>query len=75
MHEIKFTYINYKGEIAERTVEFHRLEYFAKPGFGYNGGWFLTGFDQGRKEIRSFALGNIVIPLGSLFYTLMEVKP
>jgi predicted DNA-binding transcriptional regulator YafY len=75
MYEIKFTYKNYKGEISERTVEFQKLEYIARPGFGYKPSWFLTGLDKDRNEIRSFDLGSIVVPLGSSFYTLMEIKP
>lgn len=75
MIEIKFTYTNYKGEVAERTVRFQALEYLASPGFGYGAGWFLTGYDLDRKMSRSFALTNIVVPAGKYYYSLLEVKP
>lgn len=59
MQEITFTYSNHRGEVEKRTIIPHKLEYMPKPGFGYEPGWFLTGYCKGRKALRSFALTNI----------------
>lgn len=59
---ITFSYKNYRGEIRVRHVEPHAIEWLDTPGFEYEPGWFLTGFDDDKRAVRSFALSNIVLP-------------
>lgn len=57
-----FLYKNHRGEIAGRTVTVHGLDYMVAPSFGYDPGWFLTGYCHDRKALRSFALNNMILP-------------
>ena len=55
---VTFDYLNYRGELGERSVEFRCLaygsnEYYPSPT------WFLHGFDMDKKAERSFAFTNI----------------
>lgn len=57
---ISFDYINHRGELRRRHVRPVSIRFNADPGYGYAPGWFLTGFDIQKEEIRDFALLNIV---------------
>lgn len=67
-----FAYRNYRGEISERRVHIHCLEYLLDPGFNYKPGWFLSGFDVDKQARRSFALDNIMRPLGSIRFSIPD---
>lgn len=62
---VKFDYCNHKGVCRKRTVDVTSIDFHSKPGFGYEPGWFLTGIDQDKRQVRSFAVCNIVIETGS----------
>ena len=51
---VVFTYVNYKGEQSQRYVEVDAVEFLNKPGFGYQPGWFLSGWCSKAKARRSF---------------------
>lgn len=61
MTTIRFTYTNHHGKVAERTVDVDSLEYYNSPGFGYEPGWFISGFCHDKQARRSFALEHISI--------------
>lgn len=61
MITVTFDYINWKCEIKTRTVDVESVEFLFNPGFGYDAGWFLTGFDHEKQARRSFLLNNIII--------------
>jgi hypothetical protein len=61
MSKAIFLYKNHRGETELRKVSQVRLELIKNPGFGYQPGWFLSGWDIARQAKRSFALSNIVI--------------
>lgn len=67
-----FEYKNYRGEIATRTVHVYCLEYRQTPGFGYEPGWFLSGFDVDRQAMRSFALENIIRSYGAIRFSIPD---
>lgn len=54
-----FKYKNHRGEIAKRRIIPDALEFFLDPGYDYQTGWFLSGFDLDKNARRSFALCNI----------------
>lgn len=61
---IKFRYLNHRGEMWERTLDVTAIEFIHKPGYGYQPGWFISGFDRDRQGDvrRSFALSHIDLP-------------
>ena len=61
MPTLKFDYLNHNGKLAERTVRVETLELLISPDYGYQPGWFLTGFCFTKQARRSFALSRIVI--------------
>lgn len=58
---ISFTYRNHKGVTEERMVTLDAVEFVREPGFGYQSGWFVSGFCHKKKERRSFAFSHIVM--------------
>jgi hypothetical protein len=62
MTVVTFRYLNYKGEESDRTIADPVLEYHSHPGFGYQPGWFISGYDASRDARRSFALTHIILP-------------
>lgn len=56
---IKFKYLNHKGATSMRTVNVIGVDYISSPGFGYQAGWFLTGWCHDKQATRSFALSHI----------------
>ena len=64
---ISFTYTNHRGETRQRTIHPFGIEYLKTPGYGYEPGWFVRGFDPEKKAVRSFALINIHTNDQSLF--------
>lgn len=58
---MRFTYINHRGQQSERNVDIDSLEFHYNPGFGYQPGWFISGFDHDKADRRSFALSRIVL--------------
>lgn len=60
--KIYFTYRNHRGEIERRTVTPTEIEFIANPGFDYQSGWFLSGWDHDKQARRSFALSHIIVP-------------
>lgn len=72
---INFPYINHRGELGYRLVRPESLDYLSKPGYGYQPGWFLAGWDLDKKQRRSFALANIQLPANEIFSLIFrEVK-
>lgn len=63
---ITFTYKNHRGEISVRLVTPDSIEYVAEPNldYGYQPGWFLSGYDHHKKARRSFALTHIQLDDG-----------
>lgn len=61
-HTIKFTYRNHRGKESQRTVDVDAVEFVHKPGFGYQPGWVISGFDHDKQARRSFKLSHIVFP-------------
>jgi hypothetical protein len=62
---LKFTYTNWKGVTAERTVTPQRLFYGEQP---HHDGpqWFLHAFCHDRRAPRTFAFNDIRKPVGAL---------
>lgn len=58
---MKFQYLNHNGKLAERNVDIDSLEFHRNPGYGYQPGWFISGFDHDKAARRSFALSRIVL--------------
>lgn len=73
---IKFEYKNHRGEVTQREIILDALEWINAPGFYYQPGWFLSGFDCDKQARRSFALCNIILPEGAerRFYKLITFK-
>lgn len=62
MHEVKFLYVNHKGQRRMRRVGGAlSLDFQRSPGYGHQPGWFLSGMDLDKNEPRSFALSHIVL--------------
>lgn len=59
---ITFNYLNHRGETEERTIDVAAVEFQRNPGYGYQPGWFISGFCHDRKARRSFALNRIILP-------------
>lgn len=59
--KVSFVYRNHRGAQSWRTIEFDSLEFHFNPGFEYQPGWFISGFDLERNARRSFALSHIVL--------------
>lgn len=60
---INFEYRNHRGEQSMRRVEVVQVAWLRLPGWGYQPGWFLVGYDTARNnELRHFALSSVVIP-------------
>lgn len=57
---IKFQYRNHRQEINERDVTLDSIEFLEKPGYGYEPGWFIQGYDHDRSARRSFKFENII---------------
>ena len=55
-----FTYLNHAGKKSVRTIDVECVEFIRSPGFGYQSGWFLSGFDSEKQARRSFALDRII---------------
>lgn len=60
---ITFSYRNHRQEVNERDVTLLSIMYLEKPGYGYEPGWFLVGYDHDRADERVFKFENI-IPAG-----------
>lgn len=58
---MKFQYLNHNGNLAERNVDIDSLEFHHNPGYGYQPGWFISGFDHDKAARRSFALVRIIL--------------
>lgn len=58
---ITFTYLNHSGKKARRTIDVDSIEYQNFPGFGYQAGWFVSGFCHDKQARRSFALNRIIM--------------
>ncbi|RWB40431.1 MAG: hypothetical protein EOQ44_25140 [Mesorhizobium sp.] len=74
---IEFMYLNHRGETAKRRIEVDSIEFHRNPGFGYQPGWFVSGFDLDRNNRRSFALSRIVLPehdTNNVVFRLMTLK-
>lgn len=61
MIRIQFDYLNHNGVLSRRDLEVDALEFQYKPGFGYQPGWFISGFDHNKAARRSFALSRIIL--------------
>lgn len=60
--ELSFTYKNWKGRTAERTV-IHPNMIFKENEYHDGPQWFLVAFDKERNAWRDFALADILTPL------------
>lgn len=60
-----FAYKNHRGEVNNRTVDVDSIEFIttvhADDDYGYQPGWFLSGWDHTKQARRSFALCNIIL--------------
>lgn len=61
MREVSFAYRNHRGELETRRVVPEAIEFHANPGYNYQPGWFLTGYDLDRQAVRSFALSHMIL--------------
>lgn len=68
---MEFRYKNYRGEISNRRVAFTDLVFMTEPGFDYQPGWFVGGYDLDRKERRTFALTSIILPTEMKLYHVL----
>ena len=57
---ISFDYLNHNGKTAKRTVTVDAVEFFSKVHFGYQPGWYISGFCHDKQARRSFALSRII---------------
>ena len=77
---LEFQYINHRGEMSLRTLDVDALEFHFNPGYGYQPGWFISGFDMERQARRSFALSRIMfeeignLGPGNRVFRLLTVK-
>lgn len=74
---IEFQYINHRGETRIRTVDVDSVEFHHAPGYGYQPGWFVSGYDHDKNNRRSFALNRIVFPdhgEGNKVFKLINMK-
>jgi predicted DNA-binding transcriptional regulator YafY len=77
MPTIQFLYLNHAGKLSGRTVTVDSVEFHRNPGFGYQPGWFISGFDHDKAARRSFALSRIQLPEeegSNKTFRLMNVK-
>lgn len=58
---IEFQYTNHKGVTAKRRIVPASIDFLHKPGYSYQPGWFLHGFDLDKNAPRSFALTHVVL--------------
>lgn len=58
---ITFTYLNHRGDREERTIDADKINYENHPGYGYQAGWFISGFCHKKQAYRSFALNRIIL--------------
>lgn len=56
---VRFLYVNWKGERADRHVLPIRI-WYGKTNWHPELQWFLQGFDLGKQELRDFALDGII---------------
>lgn len=71
---VKFFYKNHRGEVSEREIDIDSLEWISNPNYGYQPGWFLSGFDLVKNARRSFALCNMVLkPDAKGFFKLFKM--
>lgn len=72
---ITFNYLNHRGARSERTVDVETVEFIRAPGYGYQSGWFVSGFDHDKMARRSFALSHILMPDDTPppFFTLLQL--
>jgi len=56
---IAFDYMNHKGVTRRRKVRVTSLDFLRTINFGYQPGWYITGVDIEKDQIRSFALSHI----------------
>ena len=68
--EDKVWYRNHRGETKQRHVAIDSIEYLHNPGYGYQSGWFISGFDIEKQARRSFAFSNIDYGLGDKNFPL-----
>ena len=57
--ELRFTYTNYRGEVAERRIHPQRI-YFGNTPWHPDTQWLMEAYDLDRKEMRDFALRDMV---------------
>lgn len=75
---VRFKYNNYKSDISDRFVAVECIEYIADPSkvskhlASYAPGWFITGMDLDKNQVRSFALSHMVSVGGVLPRILVE---
>lgn len=71
---IQFTYRNHRGNERLRTIDVDSVEFIRNPGFNYQPGWFVSGYDCDKEARRSFALTHIVLPDSETvrFYKLLD---
>lgn len=70
---IAFEYLNHNGKRSDRDVDIDSLEYHRNPGFGYQPGWFVSGWDYDKANRRSFALDRITISADQI-YKLIKIQ-
>lgn len=72
---ITFEYLNHRGKQMARTVDVEAVEFIREPGFGYQSGWFISGFDHDKQSRRSFALDRIILDHDAppKFFTLIKL--
>lgn len=60
--KIEFDYLNHNGHTSTRHIEVDSVEFHHRPGWGYQPGWFVSGWDFDKHSRRSFSLSRIIIP-------------
>jgi predicted DNA-binding transcriptional regulator YafY len=59
---VTFVYKNHRGDIRERVIIPDAIEFISVSNFGYQPGWYLSGYCMDKCARRSFNLAHIIFP-------------
>lgn len=77
-HVITFEYLNHAGKKQRRKITVDAVEFIGKVNYGYQPGWFISGFCHDKQARRSFALSRIIFDDSEFnhkkHFTLMDLR-